>query len=164
MQYQSFEGEIIEIKGGTQINCKVKYSDETILLKLHDTIPMVHGRSFNLLIPNNLKVGLYIKVFVKSQDFELGKDVKEFMPTILVVNEVDKFFAVTIGQYNDETNMLGNELLTRIDENAIISNSTELLKYEEGIFKACEVAAFYKICTLSIPPKATPQLWIILEK
>ncbi|WP_397538421.1 hypothetical protein [Rummeliibacillus pycnus] len=164
MRYESFEGIIKEIKERTLIYCKIKYSDQTILLKLNASIPIVHGKSFNLLNMNDLKVGQFFKAYVQSQDFEYGKDSLEYKPSIFVVNEAEKFFEVTIGQYDEKSNMLGNELLTRIDESAIISSTTGLLKYKEGMFKERDLAAFYKIRTLSIPPKATPQLWVILGK
>lgn len=161
MRYQCLEGQIIHIEEQYLVKCNLKFSNHNIFLKLQNT-PIVHGRGFDLLQPNNLKAGQYFQAYVQNQNFESGKVSLEYHPSLFVVNEEEKFFAVTIGQYNEKTNLLADQLLTRIDENTVIRSSTGLLKYKDGIFRNCECAAFYKIRTLSIPPKATPQLWVIL--
>ncbi|MGG0655717.1 hypothetical protein [Rummeliibacillus pycnus] len=162
MQYQCLEGKIIHIGERAMIKCQLKDSDETILLKLQPNTPIVHGRNFDILKFRDIKVGNYFKAYVQNPKFDSGKSSLEFNPSILVVNEGDNFFAVMIGQFDNETNLVGDQLLTRINENAVIWSSQGFLEYRSEIFVNREVAVFYKISTLSIPPQATPQLWVIL--
>ncbi|MFJ8260543.1 hypothetical protein ACIQ4I_01080 [Rummeliibacillus sp. NPDC094406] len=162
MQYQCIEGQILNIEEDTRIMCQLKYSDETILLKLQPHIPLVNGRSFAILQFKDIKVGNYFKAYIQNSKFGSRKSSLEFKPSILVVNEGENFFAVAVGQFDNETNMVGNQVRTRINENAVIWSSQGFLKYRSEIFANHEVAVLYKFSTLSIPPQATPQLWIIL--
>ncbi|HWI48790.1 MAG TPA: hypothetical protein VNU45_11265 [Rummeliibacillus sp.] len=164
MQYQCLEGQIISIEEHSLIKCHLKFANETILLRLQTDTPIVHGRSFNILQPNEIKVGQYFQAYVQNLQFESGKSLLEFKPSILVVNDRENFFAVAIGRFDNETNMVDNHLRTRINEDAIIWSSKGFLNYRSDIFANREVAVFYRISTLSMPPQATPQLWVILSE